>query len=492
MKAKKIMALALTASMVLGTGIVMTGCGDSKKDYDLYIYNTKSEIADSIQNLCKDYEEETGVKVKVYTCGTAEALETLRSEMNSKNYPTLFSVNQAALTEWVEGGFALPASKITNDELKDIFDSIPDNMRLLDTEGESYGIPYNVEGYGLIADKQMICDVFGLDSADTFIEDYRNADYGEFEGMVKAINDYIEGKGGETVTLNGNTYVTATEKTDATSQMNGVFAIAGAEKWTYANHYTNYALNAVFKNYTETANATEEQIDELEEPLVKIIQELDMLSQYTAGPNGKVERGPEYINSTVTGYDQAVQTFAEGKAMFIKQGNWIYSNIEDVDAEKATRLTMLPMKVNLEESDITADGVTVDSLNSSIPEFVSQYYVVNAKATEEEQKTAEDFLAWLYTSETGEDYIVNQFAFVPFNADSNTELDNPLSNDLIYYMNNNQVLGNDFDAFPESWGLNTIGKTIQEQLFTNADSWDEEVIRTGVKDALESWKESIK
>lgn len=28
--------------------------------------------------------------------------------------------------------------------------------------------------------------------------------------------------------------------------MNGVFAIAGAEKWTYANHYTNYALNAVW------------------------------------------------------------------------------------------------------------------------------------------------------------------------------------------------------------------------------------------------------
>ncbi len=492
MKVKKIAALVLAASMTLGAGVVITGCGDSKKDYDLYIYNTKSEIADSIQNLCEDYEAETGMKVKVYTCGTSETLETLRSEMNSKSYPTLFAVNQSSLTEWVEGGFALPASKITNDELTAIFDSIPDNMRLLDTEGESYGIPYNVEGYGLIADKQMICDVFGLESADDFIADYRSADYDEFEKMIDAIDDYINDNGGETITLNGNQYTTATQKTDTTSQLNGVFAIAGAEKWTYANHYTNYALNAVFSNYTETANATSEQIDELEEPMVKMIEELDMLSQHTAGPNGKVERGSEYINSTVTGYDQTVQTFAEGKAMFIKQGNWVFSNIKGVDADKSERLTMLPMKVNLDDSDITADGVTVDSLNSSIPEFVSQYYVINAKATEEEQKTAEDFLTWLYTSETGEDYIVNQFAFVPFNADSSTQLDNPLSNDLIYYMNNNAVLGNDFDAFPESWGLNTIGKTIQEQLFTNADTWDEDVIRSGVKDALESWKESIK
>ena len=492
MKGKKITALLLSATLILGAGGVLSGCGQQKKDYDLYIYNTKSEIADSIQDLCNDYEKETGVKVKVYTCGTQESLETLRSEMNAKSYPTIFAVNQSSLTEWVEGGFALSSSKITNDDLKKICDSIPENMRLSDTDGENYGIPYNVEGYGLIADKQMICDVFGLDSADDFISDYRSANYDEFEKMIDAVDDYINDKGGETITLNGNEYVTATGKTDTTSQMNGVFAIAGAEKWTYANHYTNYALNAVFPNYTATANATSEQVDELEEPMVKMIQELDMLSQHTAGPNGKVERGSEYINSTVTGYDQAVQTFAEGKAMFIKQGNWVYSNIKGVDEEKATRLTMLPMKVNLDDSDITADGVTVDSLNHSIPEFVSQYYVINAKATEEEQKTAEDFLAWLYTSETGKDYIVNQFAFVPFNADGTTELDNPLSNDLIYYMTNNAVLGNDFDAFPESWGLNTIGKTIQEQLFTNADTWDEQVIRSGVKDALASWKESIK
>ena len=71
MRAKKLVACALSAAMMLGLAS-MTGCGSAKKDYDLYIYNTKSEIADSIQDLCKDYETETGVKVKVYTCGTQE------------------------------------------------------------------------------------------------------------------------------------------------------------------------------------------------------------------------------------------------------------------------------------------------------------------------------------------------------------------------------------------------------------------------------------
>lgn len=51
--------------------------------------------------------------------------------------------------------------------------------------------------------------------------------------------------------------------------------------------------------------------------------------------------------------------------------------------------------------NIHVDGLTVDQMNRSVPEFVSQYYIVNKKATEQEKKDAEDFLLWLNTSETG-------------------------------------------------------------------------------------------
>ena len=39
MRAKKLVACALSAAMMLGLAS-MTGCGSAKKDYDLYIYNT--------------------------------------------------------------------------------------------------------------------------------------------------------------------------------------------------------------------------------------------------------------------------------------------------------------------------------------------------------------------------------------------------------------------------------------------------------------------
>ena len=56
---------------------------------------------------------------------------------------------------------------------------------------------------------------------------------------------------------------------------------------------------------------------------------------------------------------------------------------------------MFPMKLNFSDDDIHVDGLTVDQMNRSVPEFVSQYYIVNKKATEQEKKDAEDFLLWL-------------------------------------------------------------------------------------------------
>jgi raffinose/stachyose/melibiose transport system substrate-binding protein len=392
----------------------------------------------------------------------------------------------------IEGGYALDASEITNEELKTIYNEIPTALRLTaDDETGNYGIPYNIEGYGLIANETILADIFGLENATQFETDYKAATYEEFETMVVAVNNYINGTGGESITLKGNTYTTATEKTDATSELNGVFAIAGAEKWTYGNHYSNYALNAVFPTFSATANATADEVSSLESVLTKSLEELEFLSQYTAGQSGAVSRGADYINSTITGYDQAVQTFAAGKAVFIKQGNWIYSTVAETDAAFAENLTMLPMKVNFEDSDVTAEGMSVEKMNASVPEFVSQYYVINAKATDEEIAAAEEFLIWLNTTETGSNIIINDFAFVPYNADDSVKLDNPLSNDLISYKNEQNVLCNAFDAFPTAWGTDVFGAYIQENLFTTEGEWTDEQIQECVDTSINSWLESI-
>lgn len=487
-KLAKVAALCLTGVLACG---LLSGCGsskDKKSDYDFYIFNGKTENAKAMEAICQEYEKEKGVKVKVFSLGTTELMETLRAEMNSSEMPTIFSCNADTLREWKEGGFVQDLNTIDNAEFKEFINTIPESMRLVGESSESYGVPYNIEGYGLIADTRMICDLFGLENSDQFVADYKKATYPEFQELFKAVDAFIkENKTGD-VALNGTTYTLAAEKTELTAKLNGVISVAAAEKWTYGNHFSNYPLNTVFESFNAVKSATDEQIESLRTPLEKSIRDIEFLTNYAAGPNGGLSRNAEFINSTITGYDQAVQTFADSKSLFIKQGNWVYATIDKVAPEVAKNLTMLPMKVSFAQEDIKVEGLTVEKFNASIPEFVPSYYNINAKVSEEEQKAAADFLVWLNTSERGKEVITKDFAFVPFNATSDTVLENPLGTDLISYMNEGNVLSEAFNAIPTNWGIDVYGKFLMEQLFTK-EEWAEEDYQKMVDECIVKWNE---
>lgn len=488
-KKLKLGVIFVIVSVLIG-GLV--GCSSSTKsskhDYDIYIFNGKSENADAFQKLAQIYEKEKGVKVKVFSLGTTEATDTLRSAMNSSEKPSIFSVGAGTVQEWKDSGYAMNLKDASVPELKKLADSIPEAMRLQTKEGENYGIPYDVEGYGLIVNKKMITDLFGLSDPTQFITDFKTASYDEFKNMVITVNDYIKGNKAGTVALSGHTYKLAQNKTELTSKLNGVFSVAGAEKWTYGDHFSNYPLNTVFSSLSAAQNATDSQVQELKVPLEKSVQALDFETSYLAGPKGSLTRSADFINSTTTGYDQAVQTFADGKALFIKQGNWVYNNIKKVNADITSSLTMIPMKLPFTDSDIKVKGLTAEKFNESIPEFVPNYYVINKKVDKDEQKKAEDFLVWLNTSDTGKKFITDEFAFVPFNATSDTKLDNPLSNDLITYKRAGNILSNPFNGAPNSWGQEAYGKILQEQYFTK-QNWTEADYEKVADYSIQKWKE---
>ena len=165
---------ALGVCLLAGAAAVtVTGCGKVNKDYDVYFFNQKSEIADSLNDLADEYEAQTGKKVKVFTVGTTEGSETMRSELKSKEYPTLFSSNAISFEEWKSAGYAAGVEEISNPELKTLYESVPDALKLqFESEG-NYGIPYNIEGYGLIADRQMLEDILGVTDLNAFTADYK-------------------------------------------------------------------------------------------------------------------------------------------------------------------------------------------------------------------------------------------------------------------------------------------------------------------------------
>lgn len=490
-KMRKKLRTLLVGALVVG---MLAGCGNSgsggtesssNEDYDLYIFNSKGENADALEAAAKAFGEEKGVTVKVFSLGSGtNSDELLRTEMNSKNKPGIFScMNAQGLPEWVEGGFIMDLSEATNEEFKTLVSEIPEDFNLTDGTA-NYGIPYNVEGYGYIVDKEMLAALFGEDQVDSFIESFKTADYDEFEAMVNTLTDYIkEGKAG-TVELSGQEFVLAEEKAGKAAELEGVFSVAGAEKWTYGDHMINVAIDAIFKDSKAASEAAKEQLEAGRGAFEAYAKALDLKTA-----NATTERGPELINSTTNGYDPAVATFANSKAVFFKNGNWAYTNIEKANPDIVDTLTFLPVKMPFSQDDITVDGLTVEHMSSSIPVFVSNYYCINKKVSDEEKELAQEFLVWLNTSETGQKFVIEDMAFIPYNADpATTSAGYSLGDSIISYINEGQTITNAYAGAPAGWATDTFGQYVMEN-YVNTAEWPENAYEDIADYAISSWCE---
>ena len=95
-------------------------------------------------------------------------------------------------------------------------------------------------------------------------------------------------------------------------------------------------------------------------------------------------------------YDNNCGDFATAKTAMIHQGNWCYSMFADYDVDFEMGIAPLPL-----------------CGNNKVAVSVPAAWYINADAPVEEQSAAKAFLEWLYTSETGTGYLMNEFGFVP-------------------------------------------------------------------------------
>lgn len=185
-KSKKIVALLLATVMI---GSLFTGCGKKNNENDktntndttktedtsstdtantdtstekvdsIYFLNFKPEIAEVYEKIAKDYEAETGIKVKVNTAAAGTYETTLKSEIAKKDAPTIFQIN---------GPVGYQNWKDYSADMKDseLYSHLTDKS-LAVTEGEGvYGVPYAVEGYGIIYNNAIMDKYFALTDRD--------------------------------------------------------------------------------------------------------------------------------------------------------------------------------------------------------------------------------------------------------------------------------------------------------------------------------------
>lgn len=103
-------------------------------------------------------------------------------------------------------------------------------------------------------------------------------------------------------------------------------------------------------------------------------------------------------NPLQVNYDKQIGDLMTGKTASVNQGMWINTMISSDYQDSSAKLSMVPFPL---------------SGNTKLAVGVPLYWHVNATKSDAEQKASIDFLNWLVTSKTGQDYIVNKFQFIP-------------------------------------------------------------------------------
>lgn len=430
MKLKKLTSLFLTGllsiSLLAGCNSSTDNSNDSTADNKptvVDIFQFKVEFKDQFEALAKEYEKEhEGVKINITTVGGGDDYgAALRSKFASGNEPAIFNVGGPQdIKDWQSKLTDLSDTKASNKAFKGTLDPVT-------REGKILGLPFNEEGYGFIYNKSVF-EKAGIDpkSLDS---------YAKFEEAVKTLDSKKEDLG-----------------------LKSVFAFAGKETWVTGLHLSNLFISPEFdENIVSTFDS--KTLDfKYSQAMKKIV---DLQNKYSVQPTISLD------------YSQQVEElFSMGKVAMIKQGNWVYKSIADIDQEFAdNNIGIIPVPV---------DGYKSDSIAVGIP----MYWAVNNTKDDAVIKASKDFIDWMYTSETGKEYVLTKFNFIPaYEGYDTSKLTDPLSIEIANYIKEDKIINWVFMGYPSGWGMNNLGANLQKYLGGNA-SW-EEVIDT----AKEAWAE---
>lgn len=413
--------MAAVAAMSLGA---LAACGSSTSGDDakgkVYYLNFKPEAADQWTALAKEYTKEKGVEVKVQTAASGTYEQTLKSEIAKTEAPTLFQVNgPVGYQNW---------KKYTADMSNtDVYKELTNQDVALKDGDKVVGVPYVMETYGLIYNKDILNKYFALDGAKaTSMDEIDNFD------TLKAVADDMQSRKDEL-------------------GIKGAFTSAGFDSssdWRFKTHLANLPLYYEFKD----DNVTEQPatIKGTYLPNYKKIFDLYITDSTT---------DPTQL-SAKTG-DDANSEFALGEAAFYQNGTWAWTDLQKAGM-KAESVGMMPIYTGVKGEE--KQGLATGSEN---------YWCINDKASDADKKATEDFLSWVITSDTGKKAISQDMGFTtPFKTFDDVKFDNPLTEAAVEDQKSGttQVSWN-FTMMPSEEWKNKVGQALLEYA-QGTGKWD--------------------
>ena len=413
MRMKKVGAILAAVSM---TVTCLSGCGSAKKqDTTVYYLNFKPEAADTWEAIAAEYTKETGIKVKILTSASGNYEQTLKAEIAKRDMPTIFQIN---------GPVGYSTWKNYCVDLKDteLYSWLMDKDLAVSDGNGVYGIPYVVEGYGIIYNKAIMDKYFASSNKTTSYTSM--AEVNNYEKLKEVVEDMTAMK----------------------SQLGieGVFASTSffaGEDWRWQTHLANLPVYYEFKD--------------------KGISDSDTLD-FTYGDNFR-NIFDLYINNSVSDrtdlagktVNDSMEEFALGKCAMVQNGNWAWGQISSVPGNvvKEEDVKFLPIYTGVAGEE--NQGLCIGTEN---------FVCINKLASEAQQQASIDFIQWVYSSSTGKDYVTNKLGFIsPFNTFSEAESPkDPLAKEVLASMSdeNKYSVNWNFTAFPNQKFKDDFGSVL--------------------------------
>lgn len=435
--------IVATLCLCLLSGLTACGCNETKDTLTVRYLNFKPEIADEYEELARMYEQETGVKVIVQTAANNTYEQTLTAKMATNEAPTLFQIN---------GPRGYAAWKDYCADLKDteLYKHLTDKSLAITDGDKVVGIPYVVEGYGILYNKAITDKYLALSDRETTISN------------MDEINTYAELKA----------VVEDMQARKAELGIDGVFASTSmktGEDWRWQTHLLNMPL------YYEWSEGKVDFNDPTSTAEIQFTHSDKYRNIYDLYLNNSVTDRKLVGSKTVS---DSMAEFALEKCAMVQNGNWAWSQIKDVSGNKVMpeNLRYLPIYIGAEGEE--SQGLAIGTEN---------FYAINSQASEQEQKAAADFIWWLYSNEQGKKYVTEKLGFIaPFDTFSETDTpDDPLAREVARWMakEDTTAVPWHFTLFPSSRFKEDFGASLLKYAQGTKD-W-EDVVR----DVREGWKQ---
>ncbi len=382
----------------------------------VYYLSFKPEVDSVWQGLAQQYTQETGVPVKVVTAASGTYEQTLMAEISNAEAPTLFQIN---------GLVGYQSWKDYCADLKDtqLYSWLLDkSIAITGEDGGVYGIPYVVEGYGIIYNNAIMDKYFALEGAKaSSMEEIKN-----FE-TLKAVVEDMQAK-----------------KDDL--GIDGVFAstsLTPGEDWRWQTHLANIPVAYEYKDKGVTDADT---LDFTYAENFKNVFDLYIRNSCTAP--GLL--GNKSVNDSMA-------EFALGQVAMVQNGNWAWSQIADVGGNtvQAEDVKFLPIYSGIEGEE--SQGLCVGTEN---------FFCINSQASAEDQAASIAFVEWLFSSEKGKAAVTNDLGLIaPFNTFSEEEKpEDPLAKEVLRDMADETTTSIpwQFTTFPSTRFKDNLGAALLE------------------------------